>query len=106
MVILMGTWTKLRTASMASIARRAATLTGHPMRISTRRLNSMANWIGTTVMLSEELGVGVSMATKLLKTITPVRKIGTAYEISDADMRRLKNRPTTPGPKPKKASKK
>lgn len=64
----------------------------------------MANWLITAVALAEKLGVSDRRARQLLKEITPVRKLGTSYEITEADMRVLQKRSTRPGPK--KGSKK
>ena len=62
----------------------------------------MANWLITTTALAEKLGLSDRQARNLLKTITPVRKLGASYEITDADMKRMMARKTQPGPKPKK----
>lgn len=58
----------------------------------------MGNWLITAVALAEKLGVSDRRARQLLKEITPVRKLGAAYEITDADMKLLIKRKTQPGP--------
>lgn len=65
----------------------------------------MANHLITTTALAEKLGLSDRQTRNLLKTITPVRKLGTTYEITDADMKRLLSRKTQPGPKAKKGKK-